>query len=125
MFKSLNKREHGFQIESFAKQQLQKAGCQVVETNFQCKMGEIDLIVKDKSNLVFVEVRYRRSVNFGGAGASVDFKKQQKLIRAAAYYLQTKNLTNKARGRFDVFAVHGETDKLSFEWIKDAFDASI
>ena len=123
MFKSLNKREHGFQIESFAQQRLQKAGCQIVETNFQCKLGEIDIIVKDGTSLAFVEVRYRKHINFGGAVASVDFKKQKKLIRTAAYYLQTKNLTNKARGRFDVFAVHGEADRLSFEWIKDAFVA--
>ena len=121
MFDSLNKREFGFQLESFAAKQLEQSGCQIVETNFQCKLGEIDIILRDKEALVFVEVRYRKQNNFGGASASVDRRKQKKLIKAASFYLQSKKLNNKFACRFDVFAVQGISNQLSYNWIKDAF----
>lgn len=123
MFEKVNSREFGTQLEAFALQQLQQQGCTLVESNFQCKLGEIDLIVRDNSNLVFVEVRYRKQNTHGGADASVDRRKQNKLIRAASFYLQSKKLTNKVACRFDVFAIQGNLASLNYNWIKDAFAA--
>ncbi|MCW8880364.1 MAG: YraN family protein [Kangiellaceae bacterium] len=121
MFGLLNKREFGGQLETFARKQLKKAGCKIVETNFSCKLGEIDIIVRDQQTLVFVEVRYRKNANFGGASASVDRKKQSKLINTANFYLQKHNLGNKEKCRFDVVALQGSPERLEFRWIKNAF----
>ena len=123
MFGLLNKREFGNQLEAFACQQLENAGCKIIEANFSCKLGEIDLIVRDQQALVFVEVRYRKSIVYGGASASVDSRKQNKLIKTANFYLQKHNLTNKESCRFDVVALQGSPERLEFNWIKDAFGA--
>lgn len=121
MFRSFNKRELGNQLEAFACKQLENAGCKIIETNFSCKLGEIDLIVRDQQALVFVEVRYRKNASFGGASASVDRRKQTKLIKTANFYLQKHNLSNKEWCRFDVFALQGGSEQLEFNWIKNAF----
>ena len=123
MFSTINKRQFGSEFEAFASQQLKLLGCKIIETNYLCKVGEIDIIARDKDNLVFVEVRYRKQKTYGGAVASVDLKKQKKLIKAASFYLQNNNLTNKVSCRFDVFAVEGSLDKPTYNWIKAAFDA--
>ncbi|MFX7820786.1 YraN family protein, partial [Acinetobacter baumannii] len=67
---------------------LQQQGLRLLERNWRCKAGEIDLIMQDDATLVFVEVRRRKNDRFGGAAASVTWHKQQKLIRAAQWYLQ-------------------------------------
>ena len=123
MFKKLNKREFGNQLESFACQQIKKHGCSIEQTNFNCKLGEIDIIAKDKDTLVFVEVRYRKLNAYGGAIESVDTKKQGKIIKTASLYLQQHKLTNKVACRFDVFAIEGDPQRLNYNWIKDAFRA--
>jgi len=119
----MNKREYGAQLELFARAQLENQGCKIIESNYLCKLGEIDIIAQDKDSLIFVEVRYRKKNAYGGAGASVDRKKQQKIIRTASLYLQKKNITNKVSCRFDVFAIQGDSGRLTYDWIKDAFTA--
>ena len=124
MFGSISKREFGLELEKFAAKQLALSGCEIIETNFLCKLGEIDIILKDGNVLVFVEVRFRQRSYFGGASASVDKRKQNKLIKTASYYLQSKNLTNRLACRFDVFAIEGLENKLNYNWIKDAFSTT-
>ena len=67
---------------------LQQQGLQLVQQNFSCRFGEIDLVMREQQTLVFVEVKFRRSRHFGGAAAAVTVSKQQKLSRTALYYLQ-------------------------------------
>lgn len=86
-------------------------------------MGEIDIIARDKQDLVFVEVRYRKTEAFGGSVASVNKKKQKRIVLAASHYLQKYNLTNKIACRFDVFAITGSLDQLNYNWIKGAFNS--
>ena len=92
MFEWLNRRECGFKLEQIAEEKLRCLGCDIIERNFSSKLGEIDIILKDGDILVFLEVRYRKSNNFGGASSTVDSKKQAKLIRTANYYLQLNKL---------------------------------
>ncbi len=101
--------------EFLEKQQLRR-----VTQNYRCRVGEIDLIMRDSDTLVFVEVRYRTNPAYGSALESVTYAKQQRLIRAAQYYLQQKRLTEKVRCRFDVVVVQPDSP---IEWIKNAFDA--
>ncbi len=100
---------------------LQAQGLALVERNYRCRGGEIDLVMRDGAKLVFVEVRYRASQAFGGALASVGSRKQARLVNAAAHYLAAKRIDRPVR--FDVAAVSGAPSKLEIQWIKDAFQA--
>ncbi len=100
-----------------AKNYLLKQGLNLVDTNFRCKVGEIDLIFycSNTNTYIFVEVRFRSSYQFGGAAASVTYQKQQKIKKAAIFYLQKRKLTPNIR--FDVIAF--ENNQLN--WIESAF----
>ena len=99
---------------------LQQQGLRFLTKNYRCKQGEIDLIFNDGPTLVFVEVRYRNNPRFGGALASVDFRKQQRLIRCAEYYLLQHRTDQPVR--FDVIALDAGCD---IQWIKDAFQVTL
>jgi putative endonuclease len=105
--------------EDHALAYLQTQGLVLVERNYRCRGGEIDLVMRDGGKMVFVEVRYRADERYGGALASVGSRKQGRLIIAAAHYLATKRIDRPAR--FDVAAVSPDQGKLAIQWIKDAF----
>ncbi len=110
----------GKEIENLVSLYLQKHGCKLVEVNYRSKFGEIDLIVNDTNTLVFVEVRYRKNSKYGNGAATVNNRKQSKIKKAAAYYLQKNNLYDKVHCRFDVISVSGREVR-KIDWIKDAF----
>lgn len=111
------KQEAGQRGEDAALAYLQRQGLVLVERNFLCKGGEIDLIMREGDVLVFVEVRLRKGRSHGGAAASVTPAKQRKLIVAAQHYLQRYRMPPACR--FDVIAIEGdETD-----WIRNAISA--
>lgn len=112
-------RHKGFLIETEALQFLEQQGLHFIERNFNCKLGEIDLICQDKEFLVFVEVRFRRSNLFGGAAASIDSKKCLKIRRTATYYLKIKGKMN-TPCRIDIVAATLKNNLTEFEWIKNA-----
>lgn len=93
---------------------------QLITRNFRCRLGEIDLIMQHENELVFVEVRYRQSNDFGGAKGSIDRRKQQKIARTASYYLLQHSLFDDTACRFDVMIVNSVKSK-RIEWIQDAF----
>ncbi|MBJ7503378.1 MAG: YraN family protein [Polynucleobacter sp.] len=108
----------GKKAEAAAKDYLLRAGLSVVALNYRCRMGEIDLIMRDQDTFVFVEVRARTSGNWGGALASINPSKQKKLSKTAEYFLQTHFRTSTYPPcRFDVIAIKGE----QLEWLKAAF----
>lgn len=121
-------REQGLYTENLACQFLENKGFKLIEKNFNCRLGEIDLIMKDNDNLVFVEVRYRRNNNFGSGAESVTAGKQSKLIKTASLYLQQHDKLNKYPARFDIVSITGvvETNNINnidFDWIENAFGA--
>lgn len=109
----------GSEAEQLAANFLQQQGLALVARNYRCRFGEIDLIMRDQATLVFVEVRLRRNLNFGGAGSSITLAKQQKLTRTAQHYLQQHG---NCRCRFDAVLMHNSTAQ-DIEWIRNAFDA--
>jgi len=116
----INKRLIGQDYEKAAEQFLATQGLKTLARNFNCKLGEIDLICQQNEYLVFVEVRYRKSSQYGGAGGSISQSKQNKVKKAAQYYLQQKNINlNHCAIRFDVVTIDGKIDNLN--WIKNAF----
>lgn len=108
--------------EKTAKIYLLQQGLKWVENNFACRIGEIDLIMLDGAYLVFVEVRQRKSAIYGGALASIDRKKQKKLIQVAQYYQQIHPQYQQYASRIDVVAIDGVPQQIT--WIKNAITIS-
>jgi putative endonuclease len=106
----------GEQGEETALEHLLRHGLALVERNFRCQGGELDLIMRDGAHLVFVEVRRRRSRAFGGAAASITPAKQRRMkIAAQVFLLRYRNLPP---CRFDVVAIDGDT----IGWLKNVLD---
>ena len=123
-------RQQGAYTESLACRYLESKGLKLIEKNFSSRRGEIDLIMQDnnKNCLVFIEVRYRKNNNYGGALESITPSKQQKIINTASVYLQKNSKLAKQAMRFDVVAMTGTVDSeninnIDFNWIENAFDA--
>ena len=112
--------QHGEEAEQQALDYLNRRGLKLIERNYRCKAGEIDLIMQERDALIFVEVRYRQSRDFGSALESVTPRKQRKLLAAANQYLQAKQKDQPCR--FDVVALNGSGHP-RMEWIKNAFQS--
>ncbi|MEX2124557.1 MAG: YraN family protein [Woeseia sp.] len=122
----------GERTEQLALQHLQTAGLQLIDRNFRCRVGEIDLVMLDVNCLVFVEVRCRKSgrhssarvpaPRFPSAIQSIGPHKQQKLTKAALFFLAKHKRWRNHTVRFDVVAYDGPApDQYRLQWIKDAF----
>lgn len=110
------KQEQGQRWEQAAQRYLMRQGLQPVDTNFRCKGGEIDLIMRDGATLVFVEVRQRADRAHGGAAASIGPAKIRRLTRAATLYLM--RFAHTPPCRFDVIAIDGE----HLQWLRNAIE---
>lgn len=113
----MNKRKTGQEQEVKAACFLKTQGCQILERNYRCKKGEIDLIAREGQYLVFVEVKYRSTNESGLPEEAVDLRKQRQISRVAAWYLTEKGLDIYTPCRFDVVAIEGEEIRL----YRDAF----
>ena len=109
----------GEQAEQWACDYLLQQGLLLIEKNYRCKRGEIDLVMQHQNSLVFVEVRYRKSQQFGGALESVTAAKQHKLRLTAEHYLQHK--AHNTFSRFDVIGISGIAPQPQINWIQNAF----
>lgn len=108
----------GALAEQLAAHYLQQHGLKLIHANYRCRFGEIDLVMQEGDTHVFVEVRLRRSAAFGGAAASIDARKQAKLVKTAQHYLSTFQRIPPCR--FD--AILMQTSNIdNIEWIKNAF----
>lgn len=108
----------GARAEQLAAQYLQQQGLKLLHSNYSCRYGEIDLILLDGITHVFAEVRLRSQSAYGGAAASIDARKQAKIVRTAQHYLTT--LKRMPPCRFDAVLMQ-ETDMQKIEWLKSAF----
>ncbi|MGI9221370.1 MAG: YraN family protein [Woeseiaceae bacterium] len=119
----------GDQAEALALRYLTKQGLVPVRRNFSCRLGELDLIMRDKQCLVVVEVRYRNSHSYVAAKLTIDWRKQKKIIRTAAMFLAWHQEFATMPLRFDVVGVDVDSNgNTSISWTRDAFrpaDASL
>ncbi|NKC16148.1 MAG: YraN family protein [Gammaproteobacteria bacterium] len=100
---------------------LQARGLTVLTRNYRCRVGEIDVVARDNdATLIFIEVRYRKTSRYGGAAASVDRRKQQRIARAASHYLQVHRINQATPCRFDVVAMG--PGAANIDWITGAFE---
>lgn len=118
----MNKQKLGSYLEQWAENYLGRQGLKKITQNYRCYFGEIDLIMQDKEQLVFVEIRSKSNLSFGNAAESINFTKQKKIIKCASKYLSGFPATNY---RFDVISLaiqinHQEVLCNDVEWIKNA-----
>ena len=122
------KTEHlkqGKEAEDACCDYLKSFGFKLVEKNFSCRLGEIDIIMTDKNMLVFIEVRFRKNKYFGDGLESITLTKQRKLRKTAELYLQQNKKYKNAR--FDVVSMSTKAQTIqgkqrySFDWIQNAF----
>ena len=113
--------ERGKSAEDQACHFLIGRGLKLVTRNYRCRHGEIDLIMRDGRDLVFVEVRYRGSRRFAGSAETIDYHKQSKLAATAMHYLQSHPDAAARPSRFDVVAIDAELGENRWEWIRNAF----
>lgn len=114
-------RAKGQEYEDLAVQYLQKQGLTILERNYQCRQGEIDIIAKNSEFVIFIEVKYRKNNRYGEPFAFVDTKKQRRLITTALHYNQHKGLNEKYPMRFDVVSIQAQNTQFDIQWLKNAF----
>lgn len=113
----------GKEGERLAERYLHKKGYRLVERNYRCKAGELDLIVLDRGVIVFVEVKTRTGAAFGSPLEAVEIRKQRKMIQAAQFFLAEKGLQQRD-ARFDVVGVSWPGPVPVLEHIENAFELS-
>lgn len=114
----LNKKQTGDYYEQQACRYLERQGLTPIDKNARFKAGELNLVMQDKSCIVFVEVKFRKQTHFGGAAVTISASKRQKLLKAAYLWLSQKGLSaTHTEFRFD--AVTFEGDANSVNWVKN------
>lgn len=121
------RRQTGNAFEQLAADYLGTQGLELVGRNYQCRLGEIDLIMTHGAMLVFVEVRYRLDNDFMSPVTSINTRKQQKLLRTAQVYLKQHHLTDAVPCRIDVVGITPDhrAGGYCFEWISNAIQPGI
>ncbi|NLO10638.1 MAG: YraN family protein [Clostridiales bacterium] len=114
----MNKREVGSRYEDTASRFLREQGYIILEKNFRCKIGEIDIIGKSEGYLCFIEVKYRSSSEYGFPSEAVDNRKRRKIVHTALSYMNYRKFPPDTPCRFDIVVILN--DKYSL--IKNAFE---
>lgn len=119
------RQEKGKRAEELAAQFLREAGCEILLCNFRRRLGELDIVALHAGVLLLAEVRTRATCVYGGAAASVDRRKQQRIVRAASQLLQQRRDLAALPARFDVIVVTDpDSSRPGIEWIQHAFFAA-
>ena len=100
---------------------LKRKGYKVLERNYTCPVGEIDIVARDKKTIVFVEVKTRRSMSYGSARLAITPHKQRKISMTALYYLKCNRQVDQD-ARFDVVTVQSTGGTQEIDLIQNAFD---
>ncbi|MFI3209103.1 MAG: YraN family protein [Eubacteriales bacterium] len=116
-----NNREVGTKYEQLVGGYLEEKGYQILTYNYRCKIGEIDIVAKDKEQLVFIEVKYRKNLSMGSPLAAVTHKKQQTISKCAKFYMMCNNCYDMSV-RFDVVGIVGQGDNMEMNHLVNAFD---
>ena len=103
----MNNRQIGSYYEVLAEEYLKDKGYKILAQNFRCKLGEVDIIALDKDTLVFVEVKYRASADYGLPTAAVNRQKQMRISNVASYYVYSHKQYTDYNCRFDVISIVG------------------
>ena len=120
----MSRLQQGQRWERVAESFLRRRGLKLLNRNYRCRLGELDLVMQHRGQLVFVEVRYRRSDRCGDGAETVGPAKQRRLASTAAHYL-ARNPRRAARAcRFDVVSIGGSGDAVRVQWVRNAFEST-
>lgn len=114
----MNTRKTGQYYEDRTVEYLKKQGYYILEQNYRCRYGEIDIIAKNDGYLVFIEVKYRKNIDSTSAFDAVDIRKQKRICGVARWYMVDKRVSEDAKCRFDVVGIQAKDITV----IKNAFD---
>lgn len=114
----MNKREVGLRYEQKAAEFLEKQGYVIVEKNFRCRLGEIDLVGRSDGYLCFIEVKYRSGSEHGFPSEAVDYRKRKRIVRTALTYMHFNKLPVDTPCRFDIVVILND----EYSLIKNAFE---
>lgn len=115
------KHRTGKKGEDIATEFLEEKGYKILERNFSCRQGEIDIVALDRQEVVFIEVKTRSNINYGLASEAVNYQKRKHLIKAIKYYIHIRNLENKFI-RIDVMEIYIKNKKAYINHIKQAIN---
>jgi putative endonuclease len=118
----MNKASIGRRGEDEAARFLESRGYKVLDRNYRCRYGEIDIVARDGKTVVFVEVKTRGSDRFGTPADSVDARKQKKILLTSQFYIESNRLFDSDL-RFDVVGIEMNGGRFAFELVKNAFEA--
>ena len=117
-----NKRK-GLHYENLAKKYLTQRGMTLVEQNYHCRFGEIDLIMLQHDVVCFIEVKYRNSMAYGGAASAISIQKQKRIAKTALFFIAGNDRLEQHSMRFDALLIQqqADSDSLDINWIQNAF----
>ncbi len=116
-YNKINKRTLGEEYEKTAGEYIKSLGYEIIEYNYRCHYGEIDIIAMDKCDLVFIEVKFRHSGKFGTPFEAVNRHKQNTIMKTATYYMLENDIQENTYIRFDIVGIEDDNIVL----IKNAF----
>ncbi|AND69759.1 hypothetical protein ATSB10_23050 [Dyella thiooxydans] len=116
-------RQAGAAFEALARRDLERAGLVLLSCNYTTRHGELDLVMRDGEQIVFVEVRQRARNGHGGAAASITASKRGRLIRTASLWLAAHPQHARRTCRFDVVSYDGTGEEARMRWLRGAFEA--
>lgn len=117
----VNKIQLGKRGEELARKFFNKNGFTIVDHNFRCRYGEIDLVLRKDKAFHFVEVKYRRTLEYGLPQEAVDKRKQKRIYNVALLWLKKRHLPLDSEIHFDVLAIHQNSSSIDYEFIENAF----
>jgi putative endonuclease len=120
---AVSRPEDGRHWERMAESFLRNRGLKLLDRNYRCRLGELDLIMQHGGQLVFVEVRYRRSNRCGDGLETVGPVKQRRISSAAAHYLARNPRRATQACRFDVVSIGGAGSATRVHWVRNAFES--
>jgi putative endonuclease len=112
---------HGALAEDFACKWLESRGLRLIQRNYRCRAGELDLVMRDGEELVIAEVKFRRRSDYGHPEETVDARKRRRIISATRHLLLTTEAFTNIDVRFDVVALSGDLSTPEVHWLRDAF----
>ncbi len=118
----MNKRVLGGGIEALVCDHLALQGARILERNYRCRQGEVDIIARDGKYLCFIEVKFRNDPKFGQPQEAVNKTKQKRICKVSQFYLYSKYKSFDLPVRYDIVAISQNDKILTFKWIKNAFD---
>ena len=124
MIMNRNKRK-GLHYENQAKNHLLAQGLTLLQQNYHCRFGEIDLIMLQQEVLCFIEVKYRNSMKYGGAASAISIQKQNRIIKTALFFITQNDKFKHHSMRFDALLMQQQVacENISIDWIQSAFNA--